>query len=160
SGSRSVVTDRSASVMIQSLSPVFSRYADNRRKPSRSDSSFSFRSCSSSSPQSPEACRYRNSKLASPDSSRARNAPGVATICPKENFGDAIAVLPAAQKAVDSIDDLFAFASQQSSVGRRCYYADSAGSLSRFGDKSAAVPVSETNSHSGSQFFSRTSIRP
>src|ERR1035437_9485186 len=49
-------------------------------------SSFSRRSCSSTSPQSPAICRTRYAMGSSPDASNAARAPGVATIEPGLNL--------------------------------------------------------------------------
>ena len=57
-GKRSVVQLRSASVMIQIRTPVESVYVEKSRKPCLTDSSFSRRSSSSNSPQSPVTCRF------------------------------------------------------------------------------------------------------
>ena len=79
SGNRIVVAERSASLMTQILVPVRSVYAESGRNPCSSENSFSLRSPSLRSPQSPAACRVRNVPGCSPDSSSAASAPGVAT---------------------------------------------------------------------------------
>src|ERR1035437_9065327 len=60
-------------------------------------SSFSRRSCSSTSPQSPAMCRARYPTGASPDASNAAMAPGVATIRPGWNFSPATASSPCSE---------------------------------------------------------------
>src|ERR1019366_4463749 len=81
-GRRIVVELRSASVMIQSLVPLERAYEDSSRKPCATDSSFSRRSSSSSSPQSPVTWRLRKLPGFSAASSNAPRAPGVATTRP------------------------------------------------------------------------------
>jgi hypothetical protein len=82
-----VVAERSASVMIHILVPSRSSYAESRRNPASTDSSFSARSSSSRFPQSPRTCLRRNVTGISPDRVRASKAPGVATIRPRGNLG-------------------------------------------------------------------------
>src|SRR4029077_7992014 len=85
SGNSNVVADRSASVMIQSFSPAAVVYLLNSRKPCAKLYSFSRISSRSSSPQSPAAWRARKTAADWFARSRARSAPGVATIRPSEN---------------------------------------------------------------------------
>src|ERR1035441_10156811 len=87
-GKRNVVALRSASVIIQSFTPVRgSLYAERIRNPSITDRSFSRRSSSQRSPQSPETWRLRNSRPLLPSSLRASSAPGVLTVWPRGNSG-------------------------------------------------------------------------
>src|ERR1035441_2888202 len=82
-GKRNVVALRSASVIIQSFTPVRgSLYAERIRNPSITDRSFSRRSSSQRSPQSPETWRLRNSRPLLPSSLRASSASDVPFFAP------------------------------------------------------------------------------
>src|SRR5712691_12959867 len=61
SGSKIVVAERSASVIIQRRSPALVVYADRMRNPCCTENSFSCLSASDTSPQSPRSCRFKNS---------------------------------------------------------------------------------------------------
>ncbi len=81
-----VVTLLSASVMIQIFSRSLSLYAESSLKPCTKLSSFSSKSSSQRSPQSPCACRAKYKSHCSFASAKAPIAPGVNKILPKLNF--------------------------------------------------------------------------
>lgn len=90
-GSRSVVTDRSASVKTHSLSVLQSgptSYEDKIRAPFPMAAKFAARSSEHTVPKSPYVCRRRIVTAFSPCRSSRSSAPGVATTSPIENIGN------------------------------------------------------------------------
>lgn len=81
---RDLVTDLSASVMIQNLTPFLSMYAENNRPPCVRARSLARLSSASNSPQSPYAWRPSETRTDSAES--ASSAPGVMTVSPNGNF--------------------------------------------------------------------------
>ncbi len=106
SGKRIVVAERSASVMTQILVPSASRYAERMRSPSLIANSFSALSSSSSSPQSPAACRTRKGRGVSWAPARASSAPGVATVWPRGNREVEIKISPDQQPVFEKRREL------------------------------------------------------